>query len=378
NNTRQKKWTVMVYMDADGNLEQYGILNMNQMESVGSNANVNLVVQFDRHPDYDTTNGNWTGTRRYLVTRDNDGQNITSPVLQDLGEVDMGQPSSLNEFITWAKTTYPADHYCLVLWNHGAGWRSRNLPVATRGILFDDTSGSYLTMPALQIGLETSQTHFDLIAVDCSLMGMLEVAYQIKDQTDYITFSEESPPGSGYPYDKILGALAANPTMDAEAFGRVIVAQYVGAYPNMAVTQSLILTANVPEFAKKVDALATAILPTLSQYRAEFSQARSSTQAYAFSYYRDLFDFARNIKARLPVDTVTNAADAVMQGLSVENGGPVVAEAHNSTAMQHSHGLSIYMPGDNQYYPSYKDLRLSSNYPNWMTLLMNATQYYSP
>ncbi|HEX2998663.1 MAG TPA: clostripain-related cysteine peptidase, partial [Armatimonadota bacterium] len=119
----RRKWTVMVYMDADCDLEEYGVLNMNQMESVGSDANVNYVVQFDRGPGYDATNGDWTDTRRFLVTKDNDMQNITSPMLQNMGEVDMGQPSSLTDFITWAKTTYPADHYCLILWNHGAGWR---------------------------------------------------------------------------------------------------------------------------------------------------------------------------------------------------------------------------------------------------------------
>ena len=74
----QKKWTVMVYMAADNNLETYGVQDMNEMESVGSSSDVNLLVQFDRHPTgsdisgYSSTNGDWSDTRRFLVQRDND------------------------------------------------------------------------------------------------------------------------------------------------------------------------------------------------------------------------------------------------------------------------------------------------------------------
>ncbi|MCK5560112.1 MAG: hypothetical protein KAJ51_05940, partial [Thermoplasmata archaeon] len=62
----QKKWTVMVYMAADNNLETYGVQDMNEMESVGSSSDVNLLVQFDRHPTgsdisgYSSTNGDWS------------------------------------------------------------------------------------------------------------------------------------------------------------------------------------------------------------------------------------------------------------------------------------------------------------------------------
>lgn len=119
-----KRWTFMVYMDADGDLETYGILNMNQMEVVGSGAHVNIVAQLDRAPGFDATNGDWTETRRYLVLRDEDMQTIHSTVVESLGEVDMGRPEPLREFIAWAASRYPAERYALVVWNHGSGWRS--------------------------------------------------------------------------------------------------------------------------------------------------------------------------------------------------------------------------------------------------------------
>ena len=120
---QKAKWTFMVYLDADNDLEKFGIADFNEMETVGSTSDVQIVVQMDRIPGYDATNGDWTDTRRFRVIKDNDTKTISSPVLQNLGEVNMGDPQSLVDFVNWAKTNYPADHYCLVLWDHGGGWR---------------------------------------------------------------------------------------------------------------------------------------------------------------------------------------------------------------------------------------------------------------
>lgn len=368
--TTRKKWTVMVYMDADGDLEEYGLLNLNQMESVGSNDDLNIVVQCDRAPGYDATNGDWTDTRRFYITRDDDMSRVTSPVLEKLGEVDMGQPQTLSDFVAWATTNYPAEHYLMVLWNHGAGWRARYRLNGGRGIIFDDTSNTFLTMGELNAGLSVPGIHFDLIAIDCSLMGMLEVVYEIKDRADYIVASEESPPGPGYPYHRILGALASNPTMTAEQLGRIIVEEHVLAYPREAVTQSLVQTSRLADFAAKVNALGAAILQVYPSRKEAFDAARLATQAYSFNYYRDIYDFARNIKEALAdVPSVVSAANAVMEGLSGSSGGPVLAEAHNLSQVANSHGLSIYLPSSTQFFSGYGDLRFSRDFPNWNALV---------
>ena len=40
-----------------------------------------------------------------------------------LGEVDMASPTVLTTFLRNGIQNYPADHYGLILWGHGAGWR---------------------------------------------------------------------------------------------------------------------------------------------------------------------------------------------------------------------------------------------------------------
>src|SRR2546428_13594461 len=60
-------WTLLVYMDADNNLEDYGIADFLEMAGVGSTSRVNIVAQFDRAAGYNSQNGDWTDTKRFLV-----------------------------------------------------------------------------------------------------------------------------------------------------------------------------------------------------------------------------------------------------------------------------------------------------------------------
>ena len=69
------------------------------------------------------SNGNWETTRRYYITYDQTyPSTITSTPVEDLGELNMGDPQTLYDFIYWSMTNYPADKYFLILWDHGSGW----------------------------------------------------------------------------------------------------------------------------------------------------------------------------------------------------------------------------------------------------------------
>ncbi|NLC57221.1 MAG: hypothetical protein GX774_10320 [Armatimonadetes bacterium] len=363
-----RQWTFMVYMDADGDLEEAGILNMNQMESVGSTDQVSIVVQFDRTPGFDPSNDDWTEARRYLITRDDDPEHISSPVLENLGEVDMGQPETLREFIAWAAARFPAERLVLVVWNHGAGWRTR-AAAGTRGIIFDDTSDSFLTMAAFNQGLDAPSVSLDLIAMDASLMAMLEVAYEVRLRADYLAFSEESPPARGYPYDRILARLVAAPTIGAEELGRIFVEEFVAAYPGQAVTQSLVRTARLEELAGRVAALAVALQDVLPARQAALDQARADSQGYASRDYHDLFDFTARVQAAISDPEVQAAAAAVLTGIPAASGGPVVAEAHGPVGVENSHGLSIFLPEPGQSLAGYANLAFSQDFPQWHALL---------
>ena len=65
----------------------------------------------------------------------------------------MGDPNTLVAFVQWATATYPANHYALILWDHGNGWRSRALddPV-TQGIAYGrHQDGDVVTMTSCAV-----------------------------------------------------------------------------------------------------------------------------------------------------------------------------------------------------------------------------------
>src|SRR5919197_1809249 len=109
NTSSLPEWTVIVYSAAaDEVLEENMWFDVNEMELVGSNSQLNIVVQIDRYAKGFTGDGDWTDTRRYLVQRDNDLNHIASPVVESVGEVDTGNPQTLIDLVPWAVQNYPA------------------------------------------------------------------------------------------------------------------------------------------------------------------------------------------------------------------------------------------------------------------------------
>jgi clostripain len=212
----------MVFLNAKNDLERFGISDMNEMETVGSNDNLNIVVQMGRIKGYDSSNGDWTGVRRYYVTKDTDRSIINSQLIENMGEVDMGSYKTLIDFAKWAKKTYPAKKYALVIWNHGSGWEKGFKSSVTKGISYDEQSGNHINTP--QLGMAMKEIgKVDILDFDACLMQMAEVAYEIKDYVTYIVASEETEPGDGDSYDGFLSKLTANPTMGPLDLAKAIV-----------------------------------------------------------------------------------------------------------------------------------------------------------
>ena len=189
-------WTVMVFLNADNNLERFGISDVNEMESVGSSSDVNIIVLMDRVDGYDTTNGNWKDAKRWRIVKDTNSSIMNTSGATNMGEIDMGDPQTVIDFVNWCKTNYPADHYMLDIWNHGAGL-SYDKSFTEKGISFDDTDGNNLTTQ--DIGDILNTTGFiDVVGFDACLMQLPEINYECRGYVDYMVASEETEPGDGW------------------------------------------------------------------------------------------------------------------------------------------------------------------------------------
>lgn len=247
---KPKKWTVMVFLNAANNLEPFGIEDLNEMEKVGSTKDVNVVVELARYRGLEkrprVNNGYFQnpftereqqfyfglesppGTSRYYVLKDDDKVRVQSVLKMTAPAIDAGRKENLSEFGKWAVENYPAENYCMVIWNHGAGWS---------GVSFDENSNHTLDLPEVREALEgvtaslkNGKKKIDVLDFDACLMATLEVGYELKDSVDYLVASQETEPGDGMPYDDYLGWLVTYPEAPAGAFAKAMVDNYVKSY----------------------------------------------------------------------------------------------------------------------------------------------------
>jgi len=348
------EWTVMIYLDADNNLESAGIDDINEMEMVGSTTDVNIVVQVDRIPysvlasnnqGYadDISNGDWTDTRRYYITQDFDPVQINSQLKSNLGELNMGDYQTLVDFANWAMTNYPAQKYLLVIWNHGGGFRS---PVyTTKDIAWDYTNGEdKITMPELEDALSavSSQTgkKIDIVGMDACLMAMTEVAYQIKDYAGIMVASEENEPGDGWPYDSILAQLVSNPSMSAEQLATDIVDKYIFSYSSGNVTQSAIDLSYLDILAGQLSNLALAIKSDSFTSKSRYIVGAVNSQYYGDPDFIDLYDLCNQLLTYSNSLEVKNIASNIQQTLD----DAILKSGYIGGKVSNSKGLSIYFP----------------------------------
>jgi hypothetical protein len=371
------EWTVMVYLDSDNNLESAGIDDINEMEMVGSTTDVNIVVQIDRipysvlagnHQEYadDTSNGNWTTTRRYYVTQDFNPVLINSPLKIDLGELNMGDPQTLVDFTNWAAINYPAKKYLLVIWNHGGGFRSLNL---AKDIAWDDTNGGdKITMPELEDALSMISAQLggkvDILGMDACFMAMTEVAYQIKDYADILVTSEESEPEGGWPYDTILSQLTSNPSLTSTQLATNIVDDYIFAYPTTYVTQSAIDLSYIDSLASQLSNLASAIMSDSATPLDKYIYAANSSQRYNDFDFTDLYDFCNNLLIYSNSLEVKNIVLSIQQTLDLA----VIHSGYNGFIVSDSRGLSIYFPY--YYYDNYYNYTNFAQDTFWNEMLL--------
>ena len=377
NDTSEKEWTVLVYIAGDNNLAEAGLDDINEMESVGSTDQLNIVVQVDGSENYTP---NAAGTRRYLIQKDDKTDVITSPTIGEMAEADMGSQATLEEFLEWGIKNYPAKKYAIILWNHGNGWypddglhkygangalNGPNDPL--KAICSDESSEHALSTAGVGESLEKISKligrKIDLVGFDACLMGMAESFYELRDAAQVACGSEKTEPGDGWAYDEFLTILAANPDYNAEQLGRTIVETYTSSYNGGAqgsenVTQSCVRFTEtaVANFKAAVSMFAEELNRVVALNKDGVKAAVAATQDFRvrsffgsyFTTHKDLYDFASKIKDAFPQDEdLCAGADLMMEAISGENGFVVangITEVSEYGTVKGAHGVAIYIP----------------------------------
>lgn len=335
-----KAWTIMVYIASDNNLEQFALLDLNEMESVYNTGDFQTTVLMDRTPGYDDTAGNWTDARMGLVTPDGSNSALSSlRANTSIGEVNTGRAQTLTDFINWSVANHAADNYALVIWNHGGG---------LGGAAWDDSSGGdNLTLSEMSSALRNSNLdHLDVLAFDACLMGMVEVATQFEGLADYMVASEELIPGDGFAYDDMLNSLAnVNGATALDVVGAML-DTYESEYAGQTdITLSAVDLNKLSSLTTALNQFTTVVMPQLNN-RINLNAVRVSARDSvdmpsdgSFDYV-DLHDFMSRLAHSGASSTIRTAASGVVTALE-----QVVVDEIGTVG--DAGGLSIYLPFGN-------------------------------
>lgn len=424
----KKPVTLVIYIAADNDLHPFAWKNIKQMETIGSNENINIIVQLN-------TPGYFNPTKRYIIKN---GRRLLIPAdgQAPTQKFNSGHPQTLIDCVAWAMKHYPADHLYLNLWDHGAGIydpgmsrdhhenntklidslelfnfneetqeleldRSLGYTInpdmldqetyqhQNRGICFDDTYKSFLSNQDLKFALYEIQNKIlkgkkiDVLWFDACLMAMLEIANICKDHVSYLVASQEVEFASGSNYELVLNPFI-NKALLPKEFACHIVTSYEKAYQSVTrdYTQSAVDLSIISQLESNTNLIAGQLLIALQNQKnnavvklLQQSKSRQSCACFQEPSYIDLRNFYINLQTNLNTITLLNPSTELTvktmlnrlldQGINLINSA-VIANKVGSN-LQKAGGISIYFPERGIFNSYPKCLFAQTN--NWGTML---------
>jgi hypothetical protein len=358
-------WTIMVYLDADNNLEATGLIDLQEMAEAAG-PGVNFLVLIDRNqkdygspevPDGDIFGlGAFTDAKLLKLNGGNDVE-----VLQELGEMDLMDPQNLAWFVWYGLTEYPAEHNGLVFWDHGGA------ALIPFGQDEDNDPAEFYSVPELQTALgsalnQAGSDRLDLIGFDTCLDAAVELTSALAPYAETFISSEEVVAGHGWDYTSLAVARGG-----ADVSGRDVANAVIGSYQAHAAEP---LLGGEPDYTMSVvdldamgqvdAALAGFVDAVAADPASGIALLQARQQAIEFGvvgadpasnfHQVDLGDLLARLPAGLP-DSVMVARNALYAAID-----RAVLDNLNGPAHEGAQGLSIYLPSSGAYYDSlYED-----------------------
>jgi hypothetical protein len=376
----QREWTVMIYMNGKNNLEPDSLNNFHAISSIGGTDKVAIVVELGRPKKPTKADGHWSGVYRFLVGLNTPPRPESAVEKVASGTAsDMGRRETLSDFIKWSKSKYPAKHFMLVVWNHGQGYRLTLAMLATklnitplnadnvpapglgalggfRAISSDDDTGSIMYNAEVEQAIVENfgSNKLDLVGFDACLMSMIETGYALKSSTGLMVGSEELEPGDGWQYAKWLDKLVASPEMDARQIGQAVVDSYGSHYADSYfTTMSLIDLAKVGSSSTKLTQLSDAILKQGSSELTAMRSARAELASYGdwdqppFHLSIDLMTLLERYRSKTSNQMLQKQVDelsADLSGIVLANYASKRSQGTVNDGLYGSKGVAIYYP----------------------------------
>lgn len=359
-------WTVLVYIAGDNNLSEAAIQNINDMEAAALPVNLKLVVQSDLPED-----SPYPGGQRRIIRADNSPQ-ITSPVVQNLGPVNSGDPRTLYDFASWGFKRYPSQRKALIIWGHGNNWFKDQ---GSKWICPDDGQQSQINVSNGQFKAALQGLpHLDILILDACSMQSVEVLTEIKSVADYVIGSEDEVPYRGFPYREMMAWFDGN--VAPEAICSQIVDAYIasydlygsqnpGQYP-VPVTCSAIRMQDFDPFLQELMSFSIKYRFRASEMLALRLGCHEMNHGFCDV---DIYEFFGKVSTGTADLELQNDARAVLAAW--EN---VVVRKNNLTYAAEVGGAALWLPWDWQYFEAFWTYYYKLDFAQyrWISLLCHA------
>lgn len=211
-----KEWSILIYANGNNELEPEIANSKKLAETVGSNENVNVVMQIARESknlvktlrpfdNFEIDEDQWIGTRRYLVGKRN------SKLLEKLNNINMANPKNLYDFIVWAVENFPAQHYMLILGGHGYQFVGCMTDYSGR---LPYIMGFPEINNAIDLACEYCKIKFEYLFLDTCYANFIEVINEFGKKenhlVNYLITYIINGPLIGFPINKIISIIQEN------------------------------------------------------------------------------------------------------------------------------------------------------------------------
>ena len=333
--TEPGAWTLFAYIAADNDLEPFALEDLDEMTRA---TGIDIVALVDRSGTYSSDDalgmGDFEDTQVFHIA---DG---AVEVVDELGEVDTGDPATLADFVADGLSRFGAERNGLVIWNHGASWP---------GAAIDETSGGTLLSlagirDAVADGLDRAGVDkLDLIGFDACLMATYEVAQNLEPVAQTLLASEELEPGHGWDWSQVAAPGGEISTVDlATAITDGFAAQSVD-YGTSGVTLSLVDLGRLDGIDSAFDAMTAAVGTDAAGLVGRIASERGDALGFGRdpdpAYDLHMVDIGH--LASLLTDVDGMAAAAAELEAAVDEA--VLVNVTDSTTAQ-ARGLAVYFP----------------------------------
>ncbi len=227
---------VIVYIIGENSLSSIASSDLQEMRDGMSSIpeDCELVVY------YDTSDRTRDRTEMPTIVS-MDSVNGEQEVYSFAEDVDSADGEQMESTLRYILDRYPAKEYGLIMWSHGSGWIPRSGSTKKKTIGVDNNKnntsniGSEMEISTMKQVLEDLGVTWKYIFYDVCFMQCVEVAYELRQLTEWSLGSPAEIPDTGAPYDILMPYF-----FEATNYAKDIVEKYYQSYMN---SKGLIISA---------------------------------------------------------------------------------------------------------------------------------------